>query len=165
MSQDSLLIISLGSNIQPVENLRRSVDLLRQRARLVAVASVWETTAVGTAAPNFFNSAASVRISGTPQAFKAQVLRPIEEELGRVRSSDKFAPRPIDLDPILFNREILDDQLWSTAYLAVPVAELAPDLVDPATGDSLAATAARLARESRPIHHPEVSLNIPPASK
>ncbi len=156
MSQGGLLIISLGSNIQPAKNLPHAVELLKQRSRLVRVASAWETDPVGTVAPNFFNSAASIQIQSSPDRFKAEVLRPIETDLGRVRGSDKFAPRPIDLDPIVFDREVLDERLWNTAYLAVPIAELMPDLVDPLSGDTLAAVAEKLARLTNPVRHPEI---------
>ncbi len=51
----------------------------------------------------------------------------------------------IDIDIVVFDREILECDLWSQAYRAVPVAELMPDLCCPSTGESLAHAATRLA--------------------
>jgi 7,8-dihydro-6-hydroxymethylpterin-pyrophosphokinase len=48
--------------------------------------------------------------------------------MGRVRSADKNAPRPIDLDIILFDGQLLDSTIWNFAHRAVPVADIQPEL-------------------------------------
>lgn len=66
--------------------------------------------------------------------------------MGRVRSEDKYAPRPIDLDIVLFENyigeiagsAIPDPDLLRFAHVAVPCAEAAPDWIHPLTGQTLA---------------------------
>jgi 2-amino-4-hydroxy-6-hydroxymethyldihydropteridine diphosphokinase len=116
----------LGSNIQPEYHLKQAVILLNRRLDLQHLSSVWETPAVGSDGPNFLNAAALVATPLDHRALKDEILRPIEAQLGRVRSADKFAPRNIDIDPILYDGMPLDANLEKYAYAAVPVAELLP---------------------------------------
>ena len=55
------------------------------------------------------------------------MLRPIEAELDRRRGPDKFVPRTIDLDVLIFDERELHADIWRYAYLAVPIAEIYPD--------------------------------------
>jgi 7,8-dihydro-6-hydroxymethylpterin-pyrophosphokinase len=57
--------------------------------------------------------------------------------MGRVRGSDKFAPRTIDLDILTFNQEIIEPNLFLLDYLIFPVEELEPELLDAKTGKKL----------------------------
>lgn len=131
-------ILILGSNINPAENLDRALDLLREQVNLLEISSTWETGAVGTRGPNYLNAAARIATSLEAEQLKWQVLRSIETTLGRVRSSDKYAPRPIDLDVIIFDGVVVDDTLWERAYIALTVAELLPDFSHPQNGRRLA---------------------------
>jgi 2-amino-4-hydroxy-6-hydroxymethyldihydropteridine diphosphokinase len=80
-------------------------------------------------------------------------LRRIEDELGRVRGSDRFGSRTIDLDVVVYDERIdptgppvlPDPDLLRFAHAIVPVAELDPTRAHPETGDSLGAIADRLA--------------------
>jgi 2-amino-4-hydroxy-6-hydroxymethyldihydropteridine diphosphokinase len=150
--------LSLGSNIEPASNLVRAVQLLRTAGTVERLSSVWETPSVGTDGPHFLNAALIYHTSHAVEALKNQVLRPIEDQLGRVRSADKNAPRPIDLDIILFDQHILDPELWSQLYLAGPIAQLWPDLPNPAGGRSLKETARELGLSTAAILHPEINL-------
>ncbi len=148
--------LSLGSNIDPVENLRRAVELMRQTMPIQAITNTWETPPVGTSGDNYYNAAILALSVLTPTALKEQVLRPIEAKLGRVRTSDKYAPRPIDLDIILFDDELVDERLWTFAYLAIPLAEILPTLLNPETGLTLRQTADAMLRSQEAVPHPEV---------
>ena len=68
----------------------------------------WETQAVGSPGPNFLNTAVKITTGLEMSALKLSVLRSVEQELGRVRTSDKNAPRTIDLDIIVFDDEICE---------------------------------------------------------
>jgi 2-amino-4-hydroxy-6-hydroxymethyldihydropteridine diphosphokinase len=136
--------LSLGSNIEPAQNIARAVELLRGYWPGLRLSEVYETRAVGSAGPNFFNLAACLATALDAAALKTQVLRPIENQLGRVRSADKNAPRTIDLDIILFDGEVLDSELWQRYYLAAPLAELLPELKNLVTGETLRETAQHL---------------------
>ena len=142
----NLAFLSLGSNIRPEENLPKAVEMLAHTSRLVAVSTVWETLPLGiTAQPNFLNAATLVETDHSAKAFKQEVIRRIEDELGRVRSGDKFGPRPIDIDIMLFNDQIFeldnhhipDPELLERPFVAIPLAELAPNYRHPETGQTL----------------------------
>jgi 2-amino-4-hydroxy-6-hydroxymethyldihydropteridine diphosphokinase len=148
----NLVYLSLGSNIEPAENLRAAVEQLATQTKLIAVSSVWETKPVGLAEqPNFLNAAAIVKTSLTAEQFKQEVIRPIEQRLGRVRLANKNAPRPIDIDIMLFNRQVLQlgqrhipsPEIIERPFVAIPLAEIAPDYQHPEVGQTLAEIAGR----------------------
>jgi 2-amino-4-hydroxy-6-hydroxymethyldihydropteridine diphosphokinase len=134
----------LGSNIRPEDNLPLAAGQLKKDLTILKVSSVWETPAAASNGPNYLNAALLALCALDAGALKEQVLRPLEARLGRVRSRDKNAPRPIDLDIILFDGRPLDAALWEQAHRAVPVAELLPDLRSEA-GERLGQAARRLA--------------------
>ena len=117
----------LGSNIHPEENISRAFLLLQKHVTIVKKSSVWESKAVGSDGPNFLNVALLVTTTMDVENLKKQVLKPVEVQLGRVRTKDKNAPRTIDIDPIIFNAELLDPHVWKYAYCAIPVSEIFPD--------------------------------------
>jgi 2-amino-4-hydroxy-6-hydroxymethyldihydropteridine diphosphokinase len=134
----------MGSNINPLENTRRALALLSESVDVQAVSTCWETPPVGTGGPYFINTAIRIQTDLDREALKADVLRTIERELGRVRTADKYAPRPIDLDIVIFDDRVIDPELWSLAYLALPFAELLPELIQPETGQHLSQIASKL---------------------
>ncbi len=138
------VILLLGSNIEPGINIPRALDLLAERAGISARSQIWETKAVGSSGPNFLNVA--VRIETTLQAeeIKKSIVHPIENQLGRVRSRDKYMPRTMDIDIILFDDQVFDGNLWSKAFIAIPLAELVPDLRHPVTQQRLSDVSAQL---------------------
>jgi 2-amino-4-hydroxy-6-hydroxymethyldihydropteridine diphosphokinase len=118
----------LGSNIQPEYNLLLAIDELNKHLTIHQISQVWETAPVGSAGPNFLNAAILVRTPLEQNDLKQEILYPLEARLGRVRTADKNAPRPIDVDILLFDGIVLDQSLWHFAFRAVPVAELLPEL-------------------------------------
>jgi 2-amino-4-hydroxy-6-hydroxymethyldihydropteridine diphosphokinase len=139
--------IALGSNIESEHNMREALRRLSRRSALIAVSPVYETAPVGEIdQPNFLNAAALIETPLTATALKHQVLHAIEQELGRVRTADKNAPRTIDLDIALFNDDVLeighrhipDPDLLRYPHIAVPLADLAPGYRHPETGQTLA---------------------------
>jgi 2-amino-4-hydroxy-6-hydroxymethyldihydropteridine diphosphokinase len=147
------IYLILGSNIDPVENTRRAIRLLSERVQVLAMSTCWETPPVGTDGPNFINAAVCIQTDFEPEELKTKVLRAIELELGRVRSADKFAPRPIDLDIVIWDGQVIESQLWTLAYLALPFSELLPELLHPVSQKHLAEVAAELhlAGNARPL--------------
>jgi 2-amino-4-hydroxy-6-hydroxymethyldihydropteridine diphosphokinase len=145
--REHVACLLLGSNLHPRKNLALGVELLRQKVKIVQISSVWETPPVGGEGPNFLNLARLVTTSLGVEALKTKLLRPLEAQLGRVRSADKNAPRPIDIDIVLYDGRNLDPNLWRYAYRAVPVAEILPDYRCD-QGGTIKQVAAHLARKS-----------------
>lgn len=166
----NLAYLSLGSNIQPEENLPAAIELLAARSKLLAVSPVWETRPVGRAGqPNYLNAAALVETGLTAQQFKGELLHHIEQSLGRVRGPDKYGPRTIDIDLILFNREIFEldgrhipsPELFERAFVAIPLAEIAPDYQHPETGQTLRQIAQQLTAAGREMQlRPDISQQV-----
>lgn len=150
--------VSLGSNINKERNLPAAVRLLDKLCRVLACSAAYETAPVGLEKqPRFFNAAVLVETEKDATSFSKDVLALVEKELERVRTIDKNAPRTIDLDITLFNQEVFDldsqhhipdPDLLRRPHVAVPMAELSPDLAHPETGEPLAQIAARLVQES-----------------
>lgn len=141
----SRVYVSLGSNINPEQNLPAAVRRLAARFRLRAVSPVYATAPVGkTDQPDFYNAAALIETELDAIELK-RVLQSIEQELGRVRTQDKNAPRTIDLDISLFDDQVLDvgsrhipdPEILHYAHIARPLADLAPQLRHPETGQTL----------------------------
>lgn len=132
--------ISIGSNIDPEENILKSIDLLKNHLKIISSSLFYQTEPLGNPHdPYFINGVIKVETTKIPESLKFSILRPIEETLGRKRADDKNAPRTIDLDILLYddlvikqdNMIIPDPQIEERNFLAVPLAELAPKLVPP----------------------------------
>ena len=157
--QEHCIYISLGSNIRPEENLPRSAVMLNRFGLVIEASTVWETAPVGTSGPSFLNAAVLFQAIHPPTLLKSLVLRRIEIEMGRVRTFNKYAPRPIDLDILIADGEIIEPGVWSRAHLAVPLAELLPDLLHPETGKKLEQIAEELCRPDVIRSRPEIKLS------
>jgi len=143
--QTHRVFLALGSNINAEHNLRATVRRLASRFHLRTVSPVYETAPVGkTDQPNFLNAAAVIETDLAAAELK-QALQAIEQELGRVRTDDKNAPRTIDLDISLFDAQVLelgqrhipDPDILSYPHIARPLADLAPQQRHPETGQTL----------------------------
>jgi 2-amino-4-hydroxy-6-hydroxymethyldihydropteridine diphosphokinase len=141
-------VILLGSNIDPAINIRRGAKILSERLPVIKSSLVWSTPSIGTNGPDFYNAAIMCLTDTNADDLKFAILRPIEEELGRVRTSDKYASRTLDLDVVILNGIVLDPRLWDTAFIFLPVSELEPDLIKPGSEINLAQMAIKKAPES-----------------
>lgn len=142
--QEHCIYISLGSNIRPVVNLPRAVVMMGKFGQVISASKVWETKPVGTTGPSFLNAAVLLQIFLPPELLKSLILRRIEIEMGRIRTLNKNAPRPIDLDILIADGKIIEPAIWTRAHLAVPLAEIFPELLHPVWGKSLAQIAVEL---------------------
>ncbi len=136
----------LGTNIQPEVNIQAAIQLLRDQVELRRVSTVWETPAVGSKGPKFLNLVVEIRTNLEPDIVRQHVLRAIEARLGRVRSFDKNAPRTIDLDILIYDKVIMEPNIWRQAHIACPLATLLPNLQEPQSGFTLFQIAAELKR-------------------
>jgi 2-amino-4-hydroxy-6-hydroxymethyldihydropteridine diphosphokinase len=146
--------IGVGSNINPQDNARRALRLLAAQVRVIGISTVYRTAALGRPDdPGFYNCVVEVETQMPPQDLKRRVLRRIEAELGRRRTADKYAPRTIDLDVLLYDEVVMnegglvlpDPDIAKRPFLAIPLHELAPALTLPDTGRRVADIAAAFA--------------------
>lgn len=146
--------LSLGSSLNPTANLRQALRSLRAAYEIVAVSSVYHTIGDGGyAGLDFLNAALHLRTDLAPVELK-QALRALEAQMGRVRDGSSGA-HPIDLDIVLWGEEsfeygakpwrVPDPSILRAVYVAVPLAEIAPNFHYPGDGRTLAQIAAALA--------------------
>jgi len=148
--------LSLGSNIEPAVNLPKAVELLAEHGEILKLSSAWESAAVGSEGPNFLNACALLLTALSLDEFKARVIHPIEAKLGRKRTADKFAPRPIDIDAILFDGQSCHEKFWKLAFVVIPLSEIDPQLQNPVTHETILETATRLRQEVWMEMRPEI---------
>lgn len=133
-----LIYLSIGSNIQPEKNVPAAIELLKKAFPVTKISSIYETDPVGpTGKDKFWNLVLAIR-SGDPAEILIKKLRGIEEELGRARSENKYAPRTIDID-------VLPQAGYQQqAFIMVPLAEIAPEEKDAESGKSFGELAKKL---------------------
>jgi len=157
--------LGLGANIGNRErNLRMALCLLARRARVVAVSSLYRSPAVvpegAPPGPDFLNAACEIETGLQPGDLLAFV-KEIEREIGR-RPAARWAPRPIDIDILLYGGLVLETDaltiphplLHQRDFVLVPLAEIAPAAVHPTLhrpiADLAAADASALERTAPP---------------
>ncbi|OGS98841.1 MAG: 2-amino-4-hydroxy-6-hydroxymethyldihydropteridine diphosphokinase [Gallionellales bacterium RIFCSPLOWO2_12_FULL_59_22] len=132
------VFIGVGSNIEPEKNVRAALRSLAQQTRVAGISMAYRTGALDRPQqPYYFNCVVEIETEASPTEVKHGILRPIENSLGRTRSADKYAPRTIDLDLILYGDlamdaeeiRLPDPEILERPFIAIPVFELAPDLV------------------------------------
>ena len=162
------VLLTLGSNVERERNLPDAIAALRHHPgwRFLAVSPFYETAAVGGDAPQpaFWNAAALIETDLTPGPLR-QSLREIEASLGRLRTSDKYAPRAIDLDIAFYGNQVVvvdghslpDPDVARFPHLALPLADVAPTWVHPQLGVTLRQLADRMTYASGDVVPVETS--------
>ena len=119
--------LSIGSNIRPSKNIPACLKKLKENFRVRRTSSIYETSPVGPVGKKkFWNLAVQIETSFSKPEFLRR-LRAIEKALGRRRTTNRFAPRPIDIDLILF-RNWRRPGFEKLAFVLIPLAEIAPRL-------------------------------------
>lgn len=129
--------LGLGSNLGNREaNLRGALSALCRMGRVVAVSALYETEPVsGPAQPSFYNAACRLEIGLEPRPL-LRFLRGVEHELGRRPGGERWGPRPIDLDMLLYDDRVVNEEelviphprLAERPFVLVPLAEIAADV-------------------------------------
>lgn len=120
----------IGSNLGDRQaNILAALQRLRARCVVTAVSAFYASPPAGGAAgPEYLNVAAAVRTPLDRDGFEA-FARAIEAAVGRSTSSIRLAPRPIDIDVLAIDGQVVRDDLEDRPYDAAPLAEIAPHLV------------------------------------
>ncbi|PWD98753.1 2-amino-4-hydroxy-6-hydroxymethyldihydropteridine diphosphokinase [Marinilabilia rubra] len=118
------VIIGLGSNINPEQNIREAFEILDSRYGLLKSSGPVKTSPIGiTDQPDFYNAVGLIEFSLSANELKKQ-LKGIEDEMGRDRNRPKYGPREIDLDILLWNGEVVDEDYYEREFLQQLVKEI-----------------------------------------
>lgn len=129
--------VGVGSNIDPGQNVERALRLLAVQASIVKISTVYRTEPeLLLNQPWYYNCVAEIATELCSEELKFAVLRGIEKKLGRKRTQDRYASRPIDLDLLWYGDSSLettgvvspDPEIFKRPYLAAALMELSPNL-------------------------------------
>ncbi len=122
-------VIGIGSNIRPKEHVSAALSQLRQDLHILATSHFVRTKAIEPCReqPDFLNGAILIETPMSRPKLKAY-LRRVEKKLGRTRSADKYAPRTIDLDIIVWNDRVVDENVYTRDFLRKSVLEICPEM-------------------------------------
>ena len=138
------ILLSLGSNLDPERHLRAGVAALRDRFGSVTVSPFYRMQAVGFDGPDFLNAGALLHTDLDPRALD-DWLHALEDRHGRDRSGPRFGNRTLDIDIVYYGDRISGPEARPRlprpevrhAFVLMPLAEIAPDFVDPVQGRTL----------------------------
>lgn len=138
-----LLTLSIGSNVQPRENILLVIKILRRYYKQIRCSSVYESEAVGFDGANFLNLVLATETDESIEAISAY-LKNLEDDTGRDRSAPKFSGRTMDIDILTYGDlcgshggvDLPRGEILEHAFVLQPLAELLPDARHPVTGMS-----------------------------
>jgi 2-amino-4-hydroxy-6-hydroxymethyldihydropteridine diphosphokinase len=133
--------VAAGSNVEPVANLRRALDVLDASFAPLRLSRAYRNAAVGFAGDDFVNLVLGFETSLAVEAVLERLYQ-AEAACDRERAAPKWAPRAMDLDILLYDDRVCErpglvlprPDLVRRPYMLGPMAELAPDLRHPTLG-------------------------------
>lgn len=150
--------IALGSNLDnPLAQVRQAMEELARlpASRMLAASSLYRSPPMGPAdQPDYINAVAALETTLSAHSL-LDALQAIEQAHGRVRGPQRWGPRSLDLDMLLYGQEIINDQrltiphpgIAERAFVLFPLQEIVTaDFVIPGN-DSLPALLARVAAD------------------
>lgn len=143
----TLAYIAIGSNLaSPLEQVNAAIQALGEipQSRIVALSSFYRTPPLGPQdQPDYLNAAVALETSLAPEALLDHTQR-IELQQGRVRKAERWGPRTLDLDIMLFGDAVINTErltvphydMKNRGFMLWPLFEIAPELVFP-NGEAL----------------------------
>lgn len=137
------VFIGVGSNINPEKYISKAMLDLLKYAEVIDISTHYLTKAEGNPGdPDYINGVWKIKTDLKPEELKYKVLRKIENDMGRIRKKDSFAPRKIDLDILLYSDIVIDSKdfkipsgdIYKRPFVCFPIYELEPQCILPDTG-------------------------------
>lgn len=137
--------VGIGSNLQgPVRQVEAAAALLNERdgLRVVATSSLYRSAAFGgVEQPDFVNAVVAI-LTTLPAVELLAELQALENRLGRERDEQRWGPRVIDLDLLVYAGQTIEvpelvvphPGIQERNFVLLPLGEIAPDLVIPGLG-------------------------------
>ncbi len=122
------VVIGAGSNIDPNQNIKEAQNALANHLNLIKTSAIIETEPIGCSnQDNFLNCAFLVETEMDSTSLKFW-LKDLENRMGRVKTENKDGPRTIDLDIVVWNGEVVDNEVHEREFLQNSINELLPEL-------------------------------------
>ncbi|HZF29253.1 MAG TPA: 2-amino-4-hydroxy-6-hydroxymethyldihydropteridine diphosphokinase [Gammaproteobacteria bacterium] len=134
--------VGLGSNLDADRRLRAAAEALEAEFGPLRRSAVYRSPAVGWPAPDYLNAAVAFATTLPPEEVKTRLVA-LEDVARRSRSQPPHPMCPLDLDLLLYGRRVNAQQrlphadVLSRAHVLAPLADIAPDLVHPLTGERI----------------------------
>jgi 2-amino-4-hydroxy-6-hydroxymethyldihydropteridine diphosphokinase len=162
----SAIYVALGSNIDPAARLLSAARLLKAQFADARFSACYRNAAVGFIGEDFVNAVAGFS-TDLPVPELLRVLHAIEAQCGRGREDPKWGPRAMDLDLLLYGDVIGEGpgytlprrDLLRRAYMLGPLAQLAPQVRHPQSGQSIGALWHAFAQAEHPMTATALDLN------
>jgi len=124
----NIALISAGSNIHAAENIAKAKAFLSKKFPNSTFTRNLITKPIGFVdQPDFMNAIFCVKTEQN-RAELNLVLKEVENLLGRIRTENKFGPRTIDLDIVVWNEKVVDDDVYTREFLRDLVVEVLPEM-------------------------------------
>jgi 2-amino-4-hydroxy-6-hydroxymethyldihydropteridine diphosphokinase len=120
----NIVIIGIGSNMNADFNILQMLDILKSNVEVLKVSTMLITKPIGIVdQPDYTNGAVKIATDLNMEELTI-LLKSIEDQMGRDRSTPKFGPRNIDLDIAVWNGKIVDEDYYTRDFLQKSVGEL-----------------------------------------
>ena len=117
-------IIGIGSNIEADRNITEMLRILTAKVEIVQVSQMVQTKPIWIEVQSeYTNGAVRIRTEMNLETLSLY-LKMLEDQMGRDRSQEKFGPRNIDLDILIWNNAIVDPDYYTRDFLRNSAAEL-----------------------------------------
>jgi 2-amino-4-hydroxy-6-hydroxymethyldihydropteridine diphosphokinase len=150
--------LSLGSNVEPQRYLLAAIDELRARFGELAVSPAYRSKSVGFDGADFVNLAVGLDTDLSPEALN-EWLHALEDRHGRRRDVPRYSDRTLDVDIVLYDDLVrqgdghldIPRKELRHAFVLKPIADIAPQLSHPVTGQTMQALWDAFPADSEPL--------------
>lgn len=140
--------VGVGSNVDPEKNILAALPEIESHVQVLDASRFYRNPALAPDSherPPFVNGVLKIRTGLTPSDLKYGVLRSVERGVQRSRTGDRYGPRTLDLDLLIYGDlevdsdgiTLPDPDISVQPFWAVPLAELVSEMRPPDTSLSM----------------------------